>query len=263
MSVLAYSSISGLRVGSKAFKIGSMSSRFGIPTALTLFVTLLTAQFFADPSRADSPDSPKTILYIGDSHSVGTFGNELDLLLRQKFGDAHVESYGSCGSSPSWWMSGKATSCGYKERHPHNKSKQTQKHSTPKLPKLLIDDKPDHLVIAMGGNLLKSSEEAAVREIKNFLTQIRALGVSSCTWIGPPQGWKRPSNTLDLLRAYEAEITPFCTFINSYEFEYLRIPKGKGDGIHYDSFSGGPALAKRWAIDVALKIKGVDPSGVR
>ncbi len=263
MSVLAYSPISGLRAGPNPFNIDTMNSRFGIPTTLTLFVTLLTAQVFADPSRADSPDSPKTILYIGDSHSVGTFGNELDLLLRQKFGDARVESYGSCGSSPSWWMSGKATSCGYKERHPQNQSKQAQKHSTPKLPKLLLDLRPDHLVIAMGGNLLSSGAEAAVQEIKNFLTQIRALGVSSCTWIGPPQGWKRPSNTPELLRAFEAEIAPFCTFINSYEFDYLRIPKGKGDGIHYDSFSGGPALAKRWAIDVALKIKGMEPSGSR
>ena len=76
---------------------------------LALFVLLsMNAVFAANPR----------VLYIGDSHTTGAFGAELDRLMRT-LPSQEVATYGSCGSAPIHWNTswGKTynTKCGYYE----------------------------------------------------------------------------------------------------------------------------------------------------
>src|SRR5437762_1913795 len=63
------------------------------------------------------PDAPPpSILMIGDSLSVGKFGEvvQMHLALRHR-----VAAYASCGSSPEHWLAGEpdfVTKCGYRQR---------------------------------------------------------------------------------------------------------------------------------------------------
>jgi hypothetical protein len=61
------------------------------------------------------------VLMIGDSLTVGDFGEALQAYLLQRFGSSNVALYGSCGSSPEHWIrSGPEfiTKCGYREQTP-------------------------------------------------------------------------------------------------------------------------------------------------
>jgi hypothetical protein len=58
--------------------------------------------------------APHRILVIGDSHTAGTFGRALDLLLRT-LPKADVKTVGSCGLSPDGFLQSKGTRCGYLE----------------------------------------------------------------------------------------------------------------------------------------------------
>ena len=58
---------------------------------------------------------PPSILMVGDSLSVGKFGEVVQGHLAQKY---PVAAYASCGSSPEHWISGEpdfVTKCGYRQ----------------------------------------------------------------------------------------------------------------------------------------------------
>jgi hypothetical protein len=58
---------------------------------------------------------PPSILMVGDSLSVGKFGEVVQGHLAQKY---PVAAYASCGSSPEHWLSGEPefiTKCGYRQ----------------------------------------------------------------------------------------------------------------------------------------------------
>ena len=68
------------------------------------------------PAKAGPDAPPPSILMIGDSLSVGKFGEVIQMHLALKH---RVAAYASCGSSPEHWLAGEpdfVTKCGYRQR---------------------------------------------------------------------------------------------------------------------------------------------------
>src|SRR5271168_2733692 len=99
---------------------------------------ILVALLALLPAHAEG-EKRMDVLLIGDSHSVGVFGQTLDELLRGVQG-AVVRTYASCGMGEDAWYHGTHTKCGYLERVPDGqgvRSRSALKAPTPLLPKLL------------------------------------------------------------------------------------------------------------------------------
>jgi len=78
---------------------------------------ILVADGKTKKSSKPAPDGPPpSILMIGDSLSVGKFGEVIQMHLALKH---RVAAYASCGSSPEHWLAGEpdfVTKCGYRQR---------------------------------------------------------------------------------------------------------------------------------------------------
>jgi hypothetical protein len=199
------------------------------------------------------------LLYIGDSHTVGTFGQELDRLLRTAEAPAEVATYGSCGSSPEWWVSGHPTNCGYFEHVESAQPKHIAGALTPILDDLLARLKPSLTIVELGANEVGSPRETIRADASATMKAIADAG-SRCIWIGPPKGRVfDPAKFDEMYSALaDAAAQTGCTLIDSRP--WLEYPATGGDGIHYDSLGAtGVAMAKDWAAKVFSAISGLLP----
>ena len=183
-----------------------------------------------------------TVLFIGDSHSVGPFGWAMDQNLRDA--GHSVATYASCGSIPRWWISGQKTTCGYFSRDIKGTKTQLNQAMTPLIDNLLADIKPDVVVMEFGGNYVKTpSDDYVVKDIKNFIKKIKATG-SQCFWITNPDTRKYRDEIPRILRLTKEAIGEECPIFESYKV--TRYPETGGDGVHYWNTLGTP-IAKEWA----------------
>lgn len=70
---------------------------------------------------AEGPAAAARVLMIGDSLSVGAFGEAVQFHLAKNYGSQNVAAYASCGSSPENWLHDTpyfVTKCGYREATP-------------------------------------------------------------------------------------------------------------------------------------------------
>lgn len=208
--------------------------------ALALFALLLPLSAQADPR----------VLVIGDSHTEGRFGVELDRELRSRPGFV-VKTYGRCSTSPQHWFApGYTTQCGWRDIGADGKTRRGKSGKTPRVTELLKAFKPEHTVIALGTNQLKRNLEISAKRVRGMIRTVKATG-SGCTWVGPPQ----------VLFVKESEQESFygmlalvakeegCELVDSREV--AKYPSQGGDRKHYDAF---PALAREWAGHVAGKV---------
>lgn len=187
-----------------------------------------------------------TILIIGDSHTVGPFGQKLDELLRNE--GASVATYASCGSIAKWWYNGQRTTCGYYERDLAGKKTEATKHITPLFSELLRNIKPDHIIIALGTNYVKNLNDDSVKaDLTVMMNDIRSTG-AGCFWILPPDMRQFRAELPRLNRLVKAVAGDECRYLESASI--TRYPDAGGDGIHYWSAEGTP-LARAWAIEAA------------
>lgn len=221
-----------------------------------------------------APVSASNILVVGDSHTVGAFGQSLDDALRAAPG-ARVGTYGVCSARPASYFSETAHGCGYlfrgvdkkapskwlgarvfKEKRPDGKGgvREVEMVKTPELAQLLSDHNPDAVIVALGSNVPISAASVA-----DTVDLVRRSG-AACFWVGPPE-MRRPSRpTVDGVYATlrdqgitaTADPKSACRLIDSRAFSYLRYPKEDGDGTHY----GGSlaSLASRWGADAAAAV---------
>src|SRR3954462_4706720 len=107
------------------------------------------------PTNAPGPDAPPpSVLMIGDSLSVGKFGEVVQAHLALK---RRVAAYASCGSSPEHWLAGEPdfiTKCGYRQRTSDSdvftdwvRGPPPRPTRTPKLADLVRKHKPTVLVV--------------------------------------------------------------------------------------------------------------------
>ncbi|MGK5087554.1 hypothetical protein WDW86_08345 [Bdellovibrionota bacterium FG-2] len=189
------------------------------------------------------------ILLIGDSHTVGTFGKSLNTLLAT-LPSARVQTYGSCGSSPSWWIKGTATSCGYFSDIEGNRL-ETPRHATPILSQLLKNQSTDVVVIALGSNLMPDTLEHARQTTQELLGIVSKhkehYPHALCFWIAPPNGRNKTEPKFgDLYAMLQEETQGICQLFDSRMVTHY--PATGGDGAHFDSLGPeGREIAKHWA----------------
>ena len=187
--------------------------------------------------------SASTVLFVGDSHSVGPFGWALD----QHFRDAghQVATYASCGSIPRWWSTGQKTPCGFFSRDLKGTKVQLDQSPTPLMDNLLADLKPDVVVMEFGGNYVNTpSDDFVKNDIRTFIKKIKSTG-AQCFWITNPDTRKFRSEIPRILGLIKEAVGNDCPIFESHLV--TRYPETGGDGIHYWNTLGTP-IAKSWAL---------------
>jgi hypothetical protein len=183
-----------------------------------------------------------TVLFIGDSHSVGPFGWAMDQNLRDA--QHSVATYASCGSIPRWWSTGQKTTCGYFSRDLKGTKTQLNSAATPLMDDLLRDIKPDVVVMEFGGNYVKTpSDDFVIKDIKAIVAKVKASG-AACFWITNPDTRNFREHIPRILRLTKEAVGEDCPIFESYKV--TRYPETGGDGVHYWNTLGTP-IAKEWA----------------
>jgi len=210
---------------------------------LCLNICIISVSFSA---IAQGEDSSTAILYIGDSHSVGSFGIQEDALLRNITG-ARVYTYAICGSSPSSWFDGWKTGCGYYFKAPEGQELRGLEKDTPLLPKLLATHQPRYTIVELGANMYGAPSEWIERTSHNMAMAIVNSG-SKCIWIGPPKARiQSEAEARRLFDALSAGVLPYCLLFDSRKV--TAYPAQGGDGIHFNTLGdAGARMAGNWAL---------------
>ena len=201
-----------------------------------------------------TPDS--RVLHIGDSHSVGVYGHEMDDLMRAT--GATVSTTAVAGSSPSWFMNGTVGKCGYYSKDENGKVVSPADWRTPMQTPLLqnmIDTyKPSVLVVSLGANMTWNSDAGNRSQIDSICEKAKAAGCK-IVWVGPPDS--RTLNSSDVDRLYnvlKSEVAKYDGVVVDSR-QYTKYPSSGGDGLHY-SGTEGTKTAKNWANSVMNAIQG-------
>ena len=201
------------------------------------------------------------VLMIGDSHTVGEFGQRLhdDIATLP---NVNIASYGSWGSSPSWWRDGTATNYELREWDlAGDRELLTGTNPTPLLSTLVAQTNPSVIVVALGANLLGSPADWIDQSIQNLMDEAHS-DAQTCLWIGPPSmrqnGSGKILNDSDYAAVYDSlkshASADGCLLIDSYAITHY--PAVGGDGMHYDYIPNiGLTLADNWADQVFNDLK--------
>jgi len=215
------------------------------PRSIPVFETAPSGEPVPDRTGRAALKIP--VLFIGDSHTAGTFGRTLDQLLRDEAGN--VTTYGSCGSAPAWWFSGQPTTCGFFRRTADGQVFRATTHPTPIFTEELKKIRPGLVVVALGANMMSASDDHIRSTTGQMVKAIRDAGVD-CVWIAPPDTRVKPKPVLEnLARVLRETVSGDCSFIDSRA--YTVYPPTGGDGLHYDAIGpAGREAAKAWANSV-------------
>jgi hypothetical protein len=189
-----------------------------------------TGQSTASKGTTQAQDTKATILFIGDSHSVGTFGTTLESLLNQ---NNKVIRKAIEGTGITAWING-----------------QHSDQSFDSFSKLIQDSSPNTVIIALGTNLF-GSDQSTISSKANQLIQTIPQS-TKCIWVGPPQVSDshqrvKQSDINKVHQALQESATSKCTLIDSRTLA-PGTKTGSG-GLH---FSG--QAAKDWAQGVFNQI---------
>ncbi len=187
------------------------------------------------------------ILFIGDSHSVGSFGIQEDALLRRIAGFS-VATYASCGSSPLDWLTDSVTHCGFFFKDTDNKEQRGWDAKTPLLADLLKTHQPRYTVVELGANMYGRPTEWLEKTSRDMAMSIVNSG-SKCIWIGPPNARIQPEPELSrVFDALRASVGQYCLLFDSRK--HTSYPASGGDGIHFNSLGeSGQKIAENWALN--------------
>lgn len=213
---------------------------------------------------------PVRVLMIGDSMTVGGFGESMQQFLQRNQG--RVALYASCGSSPESWLKGEpafVTKCGYRAYTPlkkyHTEYANGHKPSptvTPKLEDLLAYHQPSIVIIQLGTNWMDGLESRnfAVEGPKYSAILARfaqslaaARSVKQIFWITPPDSTRYSNGTernVDQLIRSAAKRYGY-TVVNSAPMTHYVAGRTGGDGVHYRKEE-----AYAWAESVGRELRG-------
>ena len=210
------------------------------------------------------------ILQIGDSHTVGSFGESLYHELKNNLNTKKLRSIGLAGSSGKHWSAAnkldRTLRYGYIDRPKMKKILPTG--TVDQLSNTINQEKPDILIIELSDNFagysLKKSYAALAREeIQKILTQISLSKKkpTECFWIGP--SWtdkennpykKTNARAQEIAKIIETQIAGRCTFIDSLKIIKKSELTTTSDGLHFDKKSG-ELWGKRSYQDILKKSK--------
>jgi hypothetical protein len=230
------------KTGSPMLRLVSFS--LGLLVAIS---TLVLGNKFQKPSL---PPGPPKVLMIGDSLSVGGFGDAIREHLEQQFGRQNVAFFASCGSSPENWLQEEKvfyTRCGYREKTPtsdmyrdYHNGKKPPPVATPKLETLVDRYKPTIVIVQLGTNWMDQSlSDDAIRGVlARFISAVHAGGTRKLIWIGPPDSSRFSKVQNRIYRLIQQSVPRGDPVIDSRRFTRYVTGKTGGDGIHYNRESG-------------------------
>lgn len=143
-------------------------------------------------SLLSEPARAADIVYIGDSHSTGGFGEVVDAGLRKiklaSGQSAKVVSLAACGSATSDWLKsrGPVSRCGVRTCDASGECKMSRDGRVDPIMVLLGKEEPKVVVVALGTNMLKARVGDAINDAKAMIEKIKDKG-AECVWVGPPQ----------------------------------------------------------------------------
>jgi hypothetical protein len=214
------------------------------------------------PKKATKPAPnapPPSVLMIGDSLSVGKFGETVQAHLALK---RRVAAYASCGSSPEHWLAAEPafmTKCGYRERTATSdiysdfvNGRPPRPTRTPKLADLVRKHKPTILVVQLGTNWMDRNltEEQMSDYLNRFVDEARRGPVQKIVWIAPPDSSslrKVQGKVHQLIR--RAASRKGFDVIDSRKVTHYVVGKTGGDGVHYNSES-----SEAWARGIQREL---------
>jgi len=210
-------------------------------------------------AEAVASEKPR-ILYLGDSMSIGAFGQTLDTSLRAAGFDVHTVVAG--GASPYYWLKNyQALPCtiGFWEKSSSTERRVGYVRAVPKLEDLMEVARPEVVVVQTGINLYatlrskRRSKEENVGEVRSLIEQMCAsiaTGGATSYWVLPPHSHEeRYSRELQdelgsLMRSTVAKYDGVV--FESQKVTRFVDPYPATDGIHY-----GPEEARGWAAKVS------------
>jgi len=215
-------------------------------------------------SQKRAPDAPPpSVLMVGDSLSVGKFGEVVQAHLALKH---RVAAYASCGSSPEHWLAGEPdffTKCGYRQRTSDSdiysdfvNGRAPRPVRTPKLADLVRKHKPTILVVQLGTNWMDRSltDEQMNSYIDRFIAEARRGPVEKIVWITPPDSsrLRKTQGRVHRLIQIAARRKNF-DIVDSRTVTHYIMGKTGGDGIHYNS-EASEAWARGIQRDLDVKL---------
>ena len=216
------------------------------------------------PKSQKAPDGPPpSILMVGDSLSLGKFGEIVQGHLAQKY---PVAAYASCGSSPEHWVTGEqefVTKCGYRQHtfesdvyRDYVNGRPPRPTLTPKLTKLINKHKPTILIVQLGTNWMDRSltDQQMNAYLDGFVKEARRGSVEQIIWIAPPDSSrlrKTQGRVHGLIR--QAAKRDGFQVVDSREVTHYVLGKTGGDGIHYNS-EASEAWARKIQGDLDSKL---------
>jgi hypothetical protein len=210
------------------------------------------------------------ILMIGDSLTVGGFGEAVEEYLLHRFGSKNVAIFACCGSSPEHWVrSGPnyITKCGYREQtarstilYDFERGRRPKRVLTPKLEDLVAKFHPRTVIVQLGTNWIDGMRSNPARDestygeiLDRFVAAIHSEPntVRKIIWITPPDS-SRYSKTVqrrvtNLIKTASRRHS-FEIIDSSRLTHYVRGQSG-GDGVHYNR-----TAAKEWANRVTREL---------
>lgn len=208
------------------------------------------AQAGNTPPRPGQIGPGNRVLVIGDSHTAGLYGDELDRQLRAR--GAQVHTVGSSGASASNFISGRGTTVGYADHGMDGRTQKTASHATPRLEDLINQDRPDVIVVNLGANF-RGASAAGIQSQVQSLGEVAKRHNIPIKWVGPPKPAPARLN-MEAVQRFDqqlaAAVAPYGEYISSvpYTPEY-----SGGDGLHY-SGTRGRQLAQQWAQGIASNL---------
>lgn len=211
---------------------------------------------------------PVKVLLIGDSLSVGGFGDGMQASLLRQYGAANVAIFASCGSSPEDWLNGGfVTNCGYRQTTPngapllyeYHDGKRPRPVKTPKLRKLLGLYQPEVVIVQLGTNWMDALAETSQPDaahyrgiVKDFVRELRRGNPAvRIFWVLPPASSKYPERVHIEVEDWINEVSRQVAFftINSRNLTGSYRPgRTGGDGVHFTDTAG-----RAWARGVHAK----------
>ena len=241
---------------------------------LVVIGSLVLANKFQKPQKPGPPRPPPRVLIIGDSLSVGGFGDAVREHLEQEFGRQNVAFFASCGSSPESWLEDEKvfyTKCGYREKtpttdvyHDYHNGKKPPPVATPKIETLIERYKPTIVIVQLGTNWMDQtlSDDYIRHVLTRFVSAVQSDGTRRMIWIGPPDSSRFSKVQSRIYRLIQQSLPRGDPVIDSRRFTRYVLGKTGGDGIHYNRESGeawakpvNSSLDQILAADIAVRRK--------
>ena len=231
------------------------------------FLCALFAAIILSCTHASARENAGRILVIGDSLTVGGFGETLQDLLVSRYGTENVFVYGSCGSAPQHWLTIEpphVTKCGFRQRTPqrtlvldYKDGRRPPPVETPKIDKLLWLHKPQVVIVQLGTNwfddLLGRNSDEEIKKMAKALDHLAAsLRGKQVIWILPPDTTKFSKAVQNVVRQLIARAAKTWRFdyIDSIPLTHYVNGRTGSDGVHYSTEAGAD-----WARGVMKQLQ--------